>query len=314
MVDESGLAVVASYQTKFGNWDQRASVRNKPRRVLDETGQNLLFFPPEQLPAVGHPLVGPGRSFELLARSLFQYLHFTTVLEQSTVLPVTARISLGRCGLALPRAMLSDAFKITTDEAYHAQFSYEFINDASRVSGVPADSLVEPAFVQRLEILRDEFPVEHRRLADLIFTVVSETLVSGLLSKIPHDQRLPGPVRALVADHAGDEGRHHSYFSAYLKHLWAALSPAERRMVGVRVPDFVDAFLAPDIAAVRSDLRATGLSAAQAETVLDESYHAAETVARTAEAAQSTVRTFGEVDALDDQAVFEAFARRHFVS
>ncbi|MDN3358612.1 diiron oxygenase [Actinomadura sp. DC4] len=299
------------YSSRFGNWENRASVRNKPPRILAEASPATVFFPPEAVPAVSDPLVaerGPAVAHRLLVHALYQYLHFTTVLEQVAVLPVTANISLDRSGVpGLPAAMRADAFKITTDEAWHAQSSHDFTERVVAVTGVAADAVVEPRFAHLLARLRDGFDPADRPLVDLVFAVVSETLVSSLLADLPFDRRLPEPVRALVADHAADEGRHHSYFRAFLRYLWPRLTAAQRRLIGPRVPELVEVFLHPDLAAVRSALTASGFTAAEAETVVRRSYDRRSPIFDIAPAARATIRAFHEVDALEDPATRDAF-------
>lgn len=294
------------YESRFHNWETRSSVRTKPRRLFDANGTAMLLFPPESVPALEHPLVrahGPGTADLVLQHSLYQYLHFTTVLEQTAVLPVTANLSLGTAGLDLPHAMRADAFKITTDEAWHAQFSDDLTTQMAAATGVSAEAVVEPAFVGQVRRLRAGFDPGDRQLADLVFAVVSETLVSALLADLPNDRRLARPVRETVADHAADEGRHHSYFQSVLRVLWPSLSSEHRRLLGPRVPAFVRAFLSHDLAAVRSALVASGLTAQEAATVVDESYAPVDL----RRPARATVRGFRGVGALDDPRTRDAF-------
>jgi hypothetical protein len=307
MADPDPAAV--TYHSRFDNWDDRASVRTKPRRTMAAGNPDLPFFPPESVPALAHPLViahGPDTARRILVHSLYQYLHFTTVLEQTAVLPVTTSIAMNGGGLELPVRMRADAFKITTDEAWHAQFCYEFILDVAKVTAVAPDATVTPDLVRRLAVIRAGFPPGDAALVDLVFAVVSETLVSGLLSDIPKDRRLPTPVRALVADHAADEGRHHAYFRDVLTRLWPQLSAAQRRLVGPRIPDFVHAFLDPDIPAARAILLSSGVPPRAVTDIVADSYQwpPARDIRR---AARATVRCFRDVGALDDPATAAAF-------
>ncbi|MEU7765563.1 diiron oxygenase [Nocardia sp. NPDC049190] len=277
---------------------------------MDMEEPRSLFFPPEFVPAVSHPLVedrGPEVRHRVLVHSLYQYLHFTTVLEQVAIVPVTARISSNRSGVEAPKAMLADAFKITTDEAWHAQFSYDFIEEVERCSGVTATAMVEPNFVCLLDSIREVYTPGTGRALDLVAATVSETLVSSLLSEIPNDARLPGPVRALVADHAADEGRHHAYFRNFLRYLWPQLPKREQRTIGPRIPELVSAFLRPDLRAVAATLSASGFTQPETAEILGDCYPARSDAHGIRHAARSTVRSFREVGALDDLATNEAF-------
>lgn len=307
-----GRAGPDDYESSFGNWEGRSSVRNKPRRKMnDADGADRVFFPPEFVPALGHPLVaarGTSTRSRLLTHALYQYLHFTTVLEQTAVLPVTAQLAAGRSGLCLPEAMRRDAFKITTDEAWHAQFSYDFLQEVVRVTGVQPTLPAEPRFVRHLAGVRESIEPSAHALADLLFAVVSETLVSRLLADIPNDKRLPVPVRALVGDHAEDEGRHYAYFQSFLRLLWPKLSSSERHLLGPRVPELVRVFLQPDLTAAARMLRASGFTEDEAARVVADSYSKQERSHELRSAARGTVRVFRDVGALDDPVIFDAFA------
>ncbi|GAB0105184.1 diiron oxygenase [Nocardia sp. JMUB6875] len=298
------------YRSSFAQWETRASVRSRPRRHPTAVlGPDQVFFPPELFPVLSAPALAdldPAARQSILQHALYQYLHFTTVLEQHAVLPVTSAISLGDVGIALPEAMRADAYKITTDEAWHAQFAYDFIAELHAETGVPSSALVRPRFVTDLARLREEVEPSLRRLADLLFTTVSETLVSQLLMDIPRDGRIPDPIREVVADHAMDEGRHQTYFRQFLRELWTQLGTAERRFAGPLIPRLVEIFLAPDLGSVEAILRQAGLAPTVVSTALRETY-AAVPEGRLAAEARVTVRLFDEVGALDDHATRAAF-------
>jgi hypothetical protein len=303
-----------TYRSAFQGWDERASVRRKPARHPEVSHGTELFFPPEYAPWVDHRLVaerGPRARFELLVHALHQYLHFTTVLEQVAILPVTLRLSrgLGSSGVDIPPAMRTDAFRITTDESWHAQFCHEFMVQVGNRTGTPPVAVVDPAFAAELDQARASFGGSHRALADLTFACVSETLISGFLASVPRDTRLPKPVRQLIADHASDEGRHHAYFRSFLKQLWPALDDAERALVGRHVPQFVHTFLAPDPAGAESALRELGFSATDRAVILGDVMDGwtANTRDAHALAAAGTVRAFADVGALDLVQVRDAF-------
>ncbi|MFJ4651915.1 diiron oxygenase [Nocardia sp. NPDC088792] len=299
------------YRSSFQQWETRSSVRSRPRRhPAPLTATEQLYFPPELFPVLSAPALADldhGVRQEILLHALYQYLHFTTVLEQHAVLPITSSIALGRAGLILPEAMRADAYKITTDEAWHAQFAYDFIAELGEATGVPSDALVEPRFVNDLARIRAEVDPDLRQLADLLFTTVSETLVSQLLMDIPRDERIPEPVRNVVADHAMDEGRHQTYFRQFLRELWTRLTPAERRVAGALVPRLVEAFLAPDLRSVETILHRAAVPPSRIAAALDESFPAFRSGTPLATEARVTVRLFTEVGALDDPGTQAAF-------
>ncbi|MEY9878260.1 hypothetical protein ABH931_007787 [Streptacidiphilus sp. MAP12-33] len=308
--DVSARPPAARYSGRFERWEQLASVRRRPRRLL--AADSELYFPPELHPVVGHPLVaarGEQVVRTLLLYRLYDYLNFTVELESLAVIPVATAVARGKSGLHLPEQMRADAFKIVTDEAWHAQFSYDFACQVEVVSGVSSrDSPTPPAFARRLDELREVLPPELRGLESLLFAIVSETLISGILSDIPRDTRLAQPVRDLVRDHAEDEGRHHIYFRSVLKHLWPALTARERSAVGPHIPAAIFSFLEPDYAQLAVRLASVGLTAAETEQVIAESCPAEELSRSVAQAASPAVRYFAEIGALDEDRTRDAFA------
>jgi len=107
-------------------------------------------------------------------------------------------------------------------------------------------------------------------------------------------------VRATIQDHAVDEGRHHAYFRDFLRLLWPALGAAERRRATLLVPMLIDAFLSPDLPAIRVELSAYGLSRDEIEQVLDDVYRADLLAPQRATTARQTLRYFAELAAFTD--------------
>lgn len=299
------------YRSPLASWYSRATVRRSGPHPLTDTEESRVFFPPELEPVARHPAVtGRGQAFvnRLLIERLHLYLAFTVELEATTVVPVASAIARSRCGLDLPAAMRADAFKIATDEAWHAQFSHELIDQVAARTGVPSQPAEVPAFSSRLAASGAKVPPSLSAAHDLLASVVSETLISSLLAGLPHDARLPAAVRAAIADHAEDEGRHHAYFQQLLEYLWPALSVRERRLLGPLVPELITAFLAPDAPALDRILRRAGLGEDEARMVLTESLVPHEVRESVAGSARWTVKYFAGVGALDDATTNEAFA------
>ncbi|MEU0739301.1 diiron oxygenase [Streptomyces sp. NPDC006134] len=300
--------VEADYRSRFRNWERVATVRNSPVRELGADGE--LFFTPELVPALSHPILEkaePHIREAVLVHRLYEYLKFTIDLEQSAVIPVTGHISRGMSGLDLPEGMLRDAFKISTDEAWHAQFTYELMREVrgrTRITPVLPDA---PTFTGVLARIHEDLPQEIRGLDEMLFAIVSETLISSVLDELPQDERLPGGVRDMVADHAVDEAKHHTYFSTLLRHLWPAMTRKERELAGPYIPQLIFAFLEPDYASTALGLRAAGLAGHEVEQIMSDVYARDTIVADVRRGAAPTLQYFVEAGALEHAATREAF-------
>ncbi|MDX8053969.1 diiron oxygenase [Lentzea sp. BCCO 10_0798] len=300
---------VPEYRSPFATWFERSSVRQAPRRVLED-GEDKHAFSPDLVPLARHALVRalPGDVFgEVLTQHLYRYLDFTTKLEHLVVNRTVLGIAHRTVGVELPEEMVFDAYKIYCDEAYHAVFSADLLRQVRARTGIAPKLVAEPYFTTRLRQIQDSLAPELRPLAELLFVVCSETLISATLAEVPEDPRVHAAVRDTIRDHAQDEGRHHAYFASFLKYLWAQLDPAVRRELGPLLPDLVLAFLHPDLPAVREELLGYGLSRDDAEQVLAEVYdeHTVREYAR--DTARLTLRHFASVGVLDDPAARDRF-------
>jgi hypothetical protein len=302
-------AATPEYRTPFATWFERSSVRQAPRRVLDEDEEKHSFSP-DLVPVAGHELVRalPGDVFEhVLTQHLYRYLDFTTKLEHLVVNRTVLGIAHRTLGVDLPEEMVFDAYKIYCDEAYHAVFSMDLLRQVRARTGIAPRLAPEPYFMTRLRQLQESLAPELRPLAELLFVVCSETLISATLAEVPDDARVHAAVRDTIRDHAQDEGRHHAYFASFLKYLWHQLSPPVRRELGPLVPDLVLAFLHPDLPSVREELLAHGLSADDSEQVLAEVYDERKVREHARGTARLTLRHFTSVGVLDDPAARERF-------
>jgi P-aminobenzoate N-oxygenase AurF len=305
-------APVINYQSRFTNWNSRASVRNKPLRILGEHLDGKVFFPPELVPGIDHAAVKavttPELEQRILMHRLHAYLTFTTDLEQLVVNPVTQLLSREKLGFDLPKPMLRDAFRICTDESWHALFSDDLADQIIEATGEKPVGLPRPRFLTELDRISAGEDAGIRGLTSLFFTVVSETLISAILCGIPHDARVITAVRETVADHAEDEGRHHAFYAKFFEYAWHQLGPAQRAAVGPLLPEFIVAFLAPDGAALSAILAVAPLDADTVRGVVEESTPTAQVQAAVRRAASSTLRMFTHNHVLDDRRTHERFA------
>jgi hypothetical protein len=300
------------YRSRFNNWNKRASVRVKPLRILGEHIDGKVFFPPELVPGMDHPTLRAVSTTELdqriLMHRLHAYLSFTTDLEQLVVNPVTQLLSRERLGFDLPKSMLRDAYRICTDETWHALYSDDLSEQIVEATAERPVDLPRPQFLTALDRLNAVEDPTIRGLTDLFFTVVSETLISAILCGIPHDRRVVSAVRETVADHAEDEGRHHAFYATFFEYAWHQLGPAQRAAVGPLLPEFVVAFLAPDHAALAAVLAVAPLDPDTIRGIVEESTPAAQVRADVRKAASSTLRMFTQQGVLDDHRTHDRFA------
>ncbi|MFI0976751.1 diiron oxygenase [Streptomyces sp. NPDC021093] len=241
----------SGYRPLFQQWDNRSWVRSKPRRT-GAFASELHYFSPDLCPLFAHPEVRAAPEQvreEILVHSLYVYLEFTVQLELGPVNETCLMLHRPDFCPWLSAEMKEDLLRIYTDEAAHAEMSHTLlatVRDHTGVEPIPH----RPFFLQELSRLyATELPV-YRPLVKLFFSIVSETLITGSLTKLPKDPSVQRVVRELAADHAMDEGLHHAYFRRLFKSLWPKMPAPLRTKIGVVLPEIILAFLRPDEAAM----------------------------------------------------------------
>ncbi|MEU7673588.1 diiron oxygenase [Micromonospora taraxaci] len=300
------------YESVFTQWDSNSTVRTHPRRMLDEVEEGMTLFSAELMPCTTHPLVvahGLDAVNELLTRRLYTYLDFTMILEQQYINPTLIRISENRTGVRFSEGMRRDAHFIYCDEAYHALNAVDLKHQVEACTATRSSITARPAFTATLRLAKRRLPRSIWPAVDLCFAIVSETLISGVLSSLPRDSTVVTAVRESIADHAVDERKHHAYFSRLAERFWPQLNSSEQRTLGPLFADFIVGFLRPDLTAYRQILHTMALQETDAEQILAESHPPAETTADIRRAARATVKLLERIGVLRDPFVADYFHR-----
>jgi len=242
----------SSYKSPFKDWHEKAWVRHGHQHSY-EFDRNLDSWPRDLVPVLKHPnapLLNENQLQEILILSLYNYLHFTVELETGPVNYIANRIRDTNFLDWLPPTLKNDSLLIYTDEAGHAEMSQELMINVESYTGVAPDT-VKPQFLRVLDKLkRERLPVEHD-FVTLLFVIVSETLITGSLSKVPDDENVQTVVRDVTRDHAQDERRHHAYFAKLLPLIWQRLPAPLRHEAVLLLPHLLKAFLDIDRAATK---------------------------------------------------------------
>ena len=311
LIGDADAGRADEYRSPFRNWHERSAVRTAPRRQLTEDDGDRFFFAPELVPVASHPLVRalPDAAFrKILVEHLYRYLDFTAKLESLVVNRTVLGIAHGTVGVEVPAEMRFDAYKIYCDEAYHTLFSADLARQVTQRTRLLPPSDHEPFFLRRLAEIQSEQAAEYRPLVELLFVVISETLISASLAEIPDSAEVVPAVRATVADHAVDEGRHHAYFAIFLRILWSQMSNGERRAAGTLVPRLVDTFLCPDLPGIRRDLMSHRMSADDVDLVIGEVYSHETLTAHRRLVARQTLNYFHDLGAFQTSEAEEQLA------
>jgi hypothetical protein len=283
-------------------WDNRSSVRTKPRKITSELESGKSLFPRSLLPIVEHEALThlcPETINSLLNLRLFLYLDFTTVLEQEVVNPVLVDISNGLADLEFSPALRIDAHRIYVDEAYHALAAVDLVQQISDMVVTPYIRVSRHEFIGRLQKIVSSVQYTESRLIGIAAATVSETLIAGTLSQIPQDQSVVQIVREVVAEHADDERTHHAYFTRLHEVMWPRLSHQQQRMLAPMYADFIIGFLMPDKENLKSILQQAEVPQHTAWRIINETYETIDLLPNIRHAARATIRLLQRTGVLE---------------
>jgi hypothetical protein len=295
------------YKSRFERWEETAVVHGGHR--LAPLDDSLLYFSRAVAPAFSHPEVRNSSEEVqrgLLVLSLFDWLEFTEWLEMVPVNDCCDLLRRAHFLPWLPAQMHTDALKIYTDEAGHAQMSHDLARAVEEQTGYESLRL-RPPFLDVFDELVRAHDSQLEPLLILCFAIVSETLITGSLKKLPKDLEVQAAVREFASHHAQDEANHHHYFRELCEILWPRLPRELRRMIGPLLPRMVRTFLEPRFESTARILSQFPDSFPEPRRVAEEVLTDDVTADAIRTASRPTLRMFTACGVFDDQDVFDCF-------
>jgi hypothetical protein len=299
------------YNDRMSDWYDITSVCQHAGPLRESSMLNGEFvFPPELMPILKHPIVqavSAETREAILAERIQRYLEFTVLLETKIVNPVIAGLAVDDLGLHLPEPMQDNAFKLATEEAFHAVRARELQRWVEHETSIRLPHNYAPPFMVRLADMDSRLPADDKPILRLFAVIVSETLISSILSIIPHDHRICSQVREVVGEHAIDEGRHFAYFANVLHLCWPRLTSHQQRTVGLLIPGLIMTFLEPDCEDMASILMSHGIRAGDARRAVEDSYPRTLVESDARQSARNTLRELYNNEVLADREIWNAF-------
>lgn len=310
---------LSPYATRMGSWENRASVRGvlSPREIEFDAQSGRSPFSLKLLAVANHRLVierGYDAQRYVLAQKLYDYLDMTVTLEKDYVVPVANALADDRFRITGGADLAEDALEIAVDEEFHALDALRARAAVVREVGIPPQRARRlPPFADRLRTLSKNAATEDRPFLPFVFTCVSETLITAVLSKLPEDETVLPIVRKKVCRHALDEAWHHRVFAEVILRAWDSWSADRQARYAPWFAEFIEAFLAPDVQAADEWLEALGLTPAERETVINEAWPADLLQAQMVEACAPSLRTLRNAGLFECAAFEEALERKGLI-
>ena len=239
----------ADYQSFADAWESRATIRTRPRRVL-ENDEKLIY------PLSRQPLVlcetflreCPEQRDFALVQTLYKFINDVVIFETEIVDKTARSIAKNRFAVAFPFACRYDAMTVVVDEDYHALVAMDFMQQTVAMTGITPIELPDEIELSRAIPAAVALAPEHLRSAvELICVAIAENTVTGDVAAFAKDDTVKLSIKGLMADHLLDEGRHSGFWARLVRIYWHTASETDRQCIARILPVFIGHYLTNDI-------------------------------------------------------------------
>ena len=239
----------ADYQSFADAWESRATIRTRPRRVLEN--DDKLIYPLSRQPLVLSETFlreCPEQRDFALVQTLYKFINDVVIFETEIVDKTARSIAKNRFAVEFPFACRYDAMTVVVDEDYHALVAMDFMQQTVAMTGITPIELPDEIELSRAIPAAVALAPEHLRSAvELICVAIAENTVTGDVAAFAKDETVKQSIKGLMADHLLDEGRHSSFWARLVRIYWHTASADDRACIAQILPVFIGHYLTNDI-------------------------------------------------------------------
>ncbi|KAA8739511.1 diiron oxygenase [Pseudomonas koreensis] len=239
----------ADYQSFADAWESRATIRTRPRRVLED--DERLIYPLSRQPLVLSETFlreCPQQRDFALVQTLYKFINDVVIFETEIVDQTARAIAKNRFAVPFPFACRYDAMTVVVDEDYHALVAMDFMQQTVAMTGIEPIELPTEIELSRAIPAAVALAPEHLRSAvELICVAIAENTVTGDVAAFARDDTVKPSIKGLMADHLLDEGRHSSFWARMVRIYWHTANDADRETIAQILPVFIGHYLTNDI-------------------------------------------------------------------
>lgn len=241
------------YKSFYLHWNDRASIRNIPRRILQTDGQQQSwnFYPLSRQPLCAHPKIlalGQKAVEYILIQSAYKFMHEIGVVEVDIINNIAVKIFNGKINFGFTAAMRNDTLAVIIDEAYHAYVANDFIQQVSEYTKIkPIKESRITQFAAAITAFKKRLSEQYNDAVDVIAICVGESTLTKELFDMSKEKDVHPLFKDIIDDHVMDEGRHQVLFKELFKLFWENLSEIDREILGAAIPEFLIDYLCPDM-------------------------------------------------------------------
>jgi len=239
----------ADYQSFAEAWEHRATIRTRPRRVLED--DQRLIYPLSRQPLVLSETFlreCPEQRDFALVQTLYKFINDVVIFETEIVDKTARSIAKNRFDVAFPFACRYDAMTVVVDEDYHALVAMDFMQQTVAMTGIEPIQLPDQIELSRaIPAAVALAPEPLRSAVELICVAIAENTVTGDVAAFARDDSVKPSIKGLMADHLLDEGRHSSFWTRMVRIYWHTASEADRETIAQILPVFISHYLTNDL-------------------------------------------------------------------
>ncbi|MDF9776131.1 diiron oxygenase [Pseudomonas baetica] len=239
----------AEYQSFADAWESRATIRTRPRRVLEN--DDKLIYPLSRQPLVLSETFlreCPEQRDFALVQTLYKFINDVVIFETEIVDKTARSIAKNRFTVEFPFACRYDAMTVVVDEDYHALVAMDFMQQTIAMTGIGPIELPNEIELSRAIPAAVALAPEHLRSAvELICVAIAENTVTGDVAAFAKDATVKQSIKGLMADHLLDEGRHSGFWARLVRIYWHTASADDRQCIAQILPVFIGHYLTNDI-------------------------------------------------------------------
>lgn len=260
------------YTSHADQWEEGATVRNRPRRALED--DELRYYPTVRQPLLLHPLIiESGTSTQVELQSLYKYLNDVIIFETEIVNKTGREIAKGAFPFKFPKEAMLDAMSVVVDEDYHAYVAVDYMNqviDHSRTLPLPLPGEIELS--RAIPEAMAGLPPELQAGMELLGVAIAENTITADVAAFARDATVKRSIKGLMADHLADEGRHSGFWTRLVAVYWHGIGESARVELGRQLPVFLNRYLVNDLQMQfdRQLVEHIGLPAQQAAQVCED--------------------------------------------
>lgn len=241
--------MACDYTSFAQDWERRATIRTRPRRHV-ENDEKLIY------PLSRQPLVLSATFIEqcpqtrdfALVQSLYKFINDVVIFETDIVDKTARSIAKNRFAIRFPFACRYDAMTVVIDEDYHALVAMDFMQQTLEMTGIAPVCLPEEIELSRaIPAALAHVPARLRDAVELICVAIAENTVTNDVAAFARDDSVKSSIKALMADHLFDEGRHAGFWTRLVQIYWHGADETDRQHIAQALPVFISHYLTNDI-------------------------------------------------------------------